>query len=513
VENRRLAVELSGRFHVASRFTSLLVLESAAMMQAFGLQRDERAALWTGDSNAESTAVDGETAIADADEGRGLLADKLDLSESHASGGGLGASAGRSAPARARPVPLGATESPAAAAAPAAPQPAAKAAEPERENLYAREEGAERREKKKETYAPPPPVATAAPGKPDNRPGHEALAQRPRDDDMQGPALMPSPFATPPPQFGRRYIPMRKIWERVGHVVTPATTPSSVTPDAIAAAERDASVDDPRRDSLKRLYTLYLLDGRIDNAAGVAERWSAKDPLDPDALTARADVAAARGERDLAIRILGSVVDVRPGDHKAVFRLARLHRWAGRPELSCRHSMAAAEIRSTDAPLLAEAVRCTRDLGEAAVASDLMAAADEATRRAADTLLTAKPVDPSQLSGDLRLEATWDGGDDLDLALLPPDGARVSWLGAPTRAVITARDVESTSREGLGLRGSMPGDYVVEITRPLGHRGLVRGSVAVYAAGDRRTVPFAFDGPSARIAVLKITTRSRLVPL
>jgi hypothetical protein len=175
--------------------------------------------------------------------------------------------------------------------------------------------------------------------------------------------------------------------------------------------------------------------------------------------------------------------------------------------------MAAAEIRSTDAPLLAEAVRCTRDLGEAAVASDLMAAADEATRRAADTLLTAKPVDPSQLSGDLRLEATWDGGDDLDLALLPPDGARVSWLGAPTRAVITARDVESTSREGLGLRGSMPGDYVVEITRPLGHRGLVRGSVAVYAAGDRRTVPFAFDGPSARIAVLKITTRSRLVPL
>jgi len=87
--------------------------------------------------------------------------------------------------------------------------------------------------------------------------------------------------------------------------------------------------------------------------------------------------------------------------------------------------MAAAEIRSTDAPLLAEAVRCTRDLGEAAVAR--ISWLPPTRRRARGRHHPgAKPVDPSQLSGDLRLEATWDGGDDLDLALLPPDGARVS---------------------------------------------------------------------------------------
>jgi tetratricopeptide (TPR) repeat protein len=305
---------------------------------------------------------------------------------------------------------------------------------------------------------------------------------------------------------------MRKVWDRVGHVVTPAAVPASVTADALAAAERDAD-GDGNRGAVKRLYTLELLSGNLDRAGAVAERWSLKDPLDPDALTARADVAAARGDRDLAIRILGSVVDVRPGDHKAQWRLARLHRWAGRPELGCRHSLAIAQIRPNDAKLIAEAVRCARDVGRPDVASDIMAAADDATRRAADGLIAQPQVDPAALIGDLQVQATWSGGDDLDLALLPPDGYRVSWLGAPTRAIITARDVTSTGREGLALNGAAPGDYLVEITRPAGHRGVIRGSLDVNAAGERRTVPFVLDGSSARVALVRITTKSRLVPL
>src|SRR5207237_9209034 len=67
--SRKLAVDLSGRFHVASRYTSLLVLESDAMMQAFGLGRDERTALWTGETAAESSGTEGDTAIADKDDG------------------------------------------------------------------------------------------------------------------------------------------------------------------------------------------------------------------------------------------------------------------------------------------------------------------------------------------------------------------------------------------------------------------------------------------------------------
>jgi uncharacterized protein YfaP (DUF2135 family) len=142
-----------------------------------------------------------------------------------------------------------------------------------------------------------------------------------------------------------------------------------------------------------------------------------------------------------------------------------------------------------------------------------MAATDAATRRAADALLVQPPLDPTALSGDFRLEATWDGGDDVDLSMVGPDGARVSWLGAPTKAVITARDVTSTGSEGLALRGAAPGDYVIEITRPEGRRSLVRGTVDITAAGDRRQVPFVLDGASTRVALVKMTARAKLVPL
>jgi hypothetical protein len=338
-------------------------------------------------------------------------------------------------------------------------------------------------------------------------------ASRPREaaSDLGTAYEVRPPPPPPPPRF--RWVPMKKVWERVGHIVTPASPPASASPDAIAQAERAVQENDLKREAVKKLYTLYFLSGDIQRASSVAEKWSEKDPLDPDALTARADVAAARGDRDLAIRILGSVVDVRPGDHKAQWRLARLNRWAGRAELGCRFSMAVAQIRTGDAKLIVEAVRCARDIGHSEVAGDLLSGADAATRRVIDSMLGETPLDPSALSGDLRLEARWDGGDDLDLAMLHQEG-RMSWLGAPTKAIISARDVQSTSREALALRGGSVGDYVVEITRPVGHSGVVRGTVDISApGGDRRSVPFVLDGDRVRIALVKVTARSKLVPL
>ncbi|MEO7112524.1 MAG: VIT domain-containing protein, partial [Polyangiaceae bacterium] len=51
-------VALSTRYHVASRFTSLLVLESEAMFRAFGINRNDLSVpLWTGEDQAASTEV------------------------------------------------------------------------------------------------------------------------------------------------------------------------------------------------------------------------------------------------------------------------------------------------------------------------------------------------------------------------------------------------------------------------------------------------------------------------
>lgn len=509
-DSRKRAIELSGRYHVASRYTSLLVLESAAMFRAFGLDQAESRTAWTGEDDAKSTGSEGELAAADADDtGTDTVADKKAESSpgaqhgSASSGGGLGTiGASSSAPEPAMPKPK---------AAAAAPAKRSATTELEERDAYRDESAA----------APPPPAANPyanAQGAPAGRTAVPApmpsiagpLQERERKGDL-GTAYEVPPTSPPPRRF--RWVPMRKVWERVGRIVTPAGTPSAASPDAIAAAERDVQENDLKRDAVKKLYTLYFLSGDIQRASSVAERWSEKDPLDPDALTARADVAAARGDRDLAIRILGSVVDVRPGDHKAQWRLARLNRWAGRAELGCRFSMAIAQIRPGDAKLIAEAVRCARDVGHSEVASDLVSAADPTVQRAVDALLAQAPQDSSGLSGDLRLEANWDGGDDLDLAMLHQEG-RMSWLGAPTKAVITARDVESTSREGLAVRGGSVGDYVVEITRPAGHSGVVRGTVDISApGGDRRSVPFVLEGERVRVALVKVTARSRLVPL
>jgi len=285
---------------------------------------------------------------------------------------------------------------------------------------------------------------------------------------------------------------------------------------AIASLESRLGADENRRDLVKRLYTLHMLADDVGQAADAAERWTGKAPLDPEALRARADVAARRGDRDGAIRMLGSVVEVRPDDAKAQGRLARLWRWAGRPELGCRPLQAIAELHPGDAPRVVEAIRCARRTGQYELAADLLAAADPKAAGAIHALLDRPEPDDDGLRGDLRVEASWSGGGDLDLAILDPRGQRVAWFGGPTRATVSARDAVSAGREALALRGAGAGEYVIEIGRPGGDDddgGIVRGEVTVSVAGTRQRVPFTLRGQHARIALASITLVPRLVPL
>jgi tetratricopeptide (TPR) repeat protein len=307
-------------------------------------------------------------------------------------------------------------------------------------------------------------------------------------------------------------IPMRRTFQRTGEIFVDRFAPRAASSTAIAQAELDVERNENRRESVKKLFALLLRAGDIDRAARVSRRWSDKEPLDPDAITARADVLAASGDRSEAIRVLASVVDVRPGDVAAQRRLARLHRWAGEPELACRYSVAISEFRASDAALLSEAVRCARAVGDGSLADELLSNADAKTRSAAETLLKAPAPNERELRGDLRAEATWSGGMDLDLALVHPDGHRVSWLGAPTRSIITARDVASFGSEGLALNNPQAGEYVIEVVRAAGN-GRAVGEVVVTAAGTTRRIPFALDGTRASVAVANISVRQVLVPV
>jgi hypothetical protein len=453
---KKEALALSTRFAVASRYTSLLVLESEAMFRAFGLDAADRSNRFTGEALAEKSEAQGELLVDDAE-------DAFEAAESgQATGAATGAAIGAAMDAAAKPK--------AAAAAPM--------------KRAAMDEG----------FAQPPPAPSMAP------------VERARDA---------APFEEPPfrrePQ--RRMIPMRRVWDRKGQINTAERGPRTASITAVANAERALAAEPDRRSAVKKAYSLYALSGDMGRATSLVERWLSKEPLDPEALTARADLAARRGDRELAVRMLGSVVDVRPDDVAGQKRLARLFRWSGRADLGCRHAMAIAELRAYDAKLLADALRCAQSGSNARWASDALALVDEKTARLATALAEAPAPDDSRLLGDLRVEASWVENADLDLAILHPDGQRVSWLGAPTRELIAARDVLTPGKEGLALSGAKPGEYGIEIVRSGPGTGPVHGELTVFAAGETRRIPFTLDGQRLTVALAEIKSVPRLIPL
>jgi Mg-chelatase subunit ChlD len=459
------AIRLSKSFDVASRYTSLLVLESPAMFKAFGLDNQRHAPEFDAEELAvASESSSAETLAAAKDSERELSPLDAYGDDKAASGSGL-SSLGRAANTAAAPP-----------GPPPSPAPAAKAAAPPRSQTAPAEEKAEVAKRRSRR---PLVVADEAPWQ-----------QQPRAG----------------------MIPMRRIWQRTGQVLADRMTPKFASFTELARIEALHLRDPNRREHVKKLYVLSTVTGDLTRARDLAETWSSKEPLDPEALTARADLAAQSGDRALAIRILGSVLDVRPYDGKARERAARLQRWSGQPQLACRLSVANAELLPGNASYLAEAVRCARDTGEGALAGDLLALAETKVRSAAEKLLAERAADPGDLVGDLRVEATWDGNADLDVALLDAEGHRISWLGAPTRAIISARDVQSSDREALALRGAAPGEYVLQVVRASGATP-ARGQLTIVVAGTRRTLPFVLDGARTNVGIVRISMESRLVPL
>ena len=145
-------VDLSKKFAVASRFTSLLVLESPAMFRAFRVDQSRpELPLWTGDEEGDSSAVDGLRQFAANDDG---------IMPGFGGGSGVASSAPKKDKAS-------------AVAGPANPFDA------------------------EESYAAPPPAADQP---------------RPRARPSQM-ACSPGDLACSMPGESRRMIPMRRVWD------------------------------------------------------------------------------------------------------------------------------------------------------------------------------------------------------------------------------------------------------------------------------------------------------------
>ncbi|MCK6586493.1 MAG: hypothetical protein L6Q76_02805, partial [Polyangiaceae bacterium] len=464
-------IELSKRFAVASKFTSLLVLESEAMFKAFGLDRGSVAPTFTGESEAESSSADadGEPDADEAGEGFGSGHGRLGGSHSSRESAKAEDFGGDSVPGG------GAMPSP-------APRPAPTMAPP---SSIPADEGF--------LNEPSKPKTSSAPKK---KPNFDPT--NPFDDDLPR---------------RRRMVPMKRIFERKGGFETVNTLASQNATKLVVAESAFASTPDSR-DKTVELYALYATSGRVGEAQELTAKWSGRDALDPDALTARADLAARQGDRERAIRILGGLADVRPADRATQTRLAELHDAAGNTALACQHRIALASLALSDAKLVADAVRCSRNQGMNDLASQLRLDAGDKAREALDRLLATAPASSQQLRGDVQISADWTGGVDLDIALIDAQGRRISWLGSPVKASVTSRDVTSSRSETLALTNLPAGSYIVEISRASGAdaNAFAQGTVTLRLVNETRRVPFSLSGDRAEIGTARVFFTSRLVP-
>jgi hypothetical protein len=311
----------------------------------------------------------------------------------------------------------------------------------------------------------------------------------------------------------RRFIPMKKVFDR--HVAFDATN-AFIGQNAakLTVAESALAASPDSRDKTVELFALYSTAGRLGEAQELTAKWAGRDALDPDALQARADLAARQGDRERAVRILGGLADVRPNDRAIQARLAELHTNAGNAALACEHRIALADMALSDAPAVAAAITCARAQGMSELASVLRLDTTDKVREAVDKLVASPPPASSALRGDVQITADWTGGADLDVALIDAQGKRTSWLGSPLKATVSARDVSSAAHETLDIVNLPQGNYVVEIARASGRDSgdTIRGELTLRLGNETRKVPFTLTGPRAEVGTVRVFFTSRLVP-
>jgi tetratricopeptide (TPR) repeat protein len=444
--DRAQIVALSQGYGVMSRETSLLVLESQAMFDAFGVDRGRPAATWTGEDALDEVASSGVIALDHGNAGRAAVAaNKASAANPFATGAG--------------------------------------------------DDDVARR-----------PAKPPAPASADSRPAMQTDKKKTigARDEWRGP--------------GASWIQLRRVWVRI-----PQVTPYDAVHPSIARAITDAeaalAASPDSREKHRALVQALSYAGEIDRARDVAERWRERDQLDPQALGYLADLLGRAGERELALRTLAGLVDL-DADRVALHeRMVRAYEQVGRLAQACAHRIAIAALTPGAPSASAGALRCLRALGRDRDAELILRALpDDATRSTVEKAALVAPIATAP-TGDLVVKARWGGNADLDLTLVTPEGARVSWMGGRTDVVTS--DVTSTDREQLALKVLRRGNYLVEISRtatsaavasagfagsrdPAGGALPVRGTLEIAALGAHRAIPFELTGARAVVGRVSV---------
>ena len=429
-DDRPRIVALSQGYGVMSKETSLLVLESAAMFEAFGVDRTVPASKWTGQEALEETVASGTIANKGDAHARDMAPSAprnapASMDDDGGGGGGMGPGL-----AKAEPMPA----------------------------------------KRK-------------------MPTTRTMGRGRRGD------------------FGGGFA-MRRTWIRVPSVTAyDAAAPGIVK--AIADAERALAKAPDSRERHRSLVQALSYAGEIDRANALAAKWLERDRLDPQALGYQADLLGRAGKRELALRMLAGVVDLDADRAATHERMVLAYEHSGRMSQACSHRIALSALAVKDAKVAAGAVRCLRTLSRDQDAELVIAAFGDAERAALEKALIA-PAASTNKKQDVVVDAKWDGGEDLDISIVTPDGTRVSWMGG--RSDLRVTDATTAGKEQLAIESIKRGNYLVEVARGTASTGSVRGTVDIVVLGTKKSLSFELSHGEARktIARLSINLQERL---
>jgi len=109
----------------------------------------------------------------------------------------------------------------------------------------------------------------------------------------------------------------------------------------------------------------------------------------------------------------------------------------------------------------------------------------------------------------LRIDATWETDADLDIVVITPKGRAVSWSGGARRT--RATDALSDKGEKLAMSTGEVGRYQIFIIHPEEGDATapVSGKVRIRAHGQRRTISFTTDGHKAAVADVNVARKWR----
>jgi ferric-dicitrate binding protein FerR (iron transport regulator)/tetratricopeptide (TPR) repeat protein len=476
-DTRTQIVALSQAFGVMSRETSLLVLESQAMFDAFGVDRSSPTAKWTGEEQLDEVVTAGTVPVATP------------------------TATGAAAPADEAPRSALAKDSTMGLDEGKAGKKNADKAKAENQDPAPRPAPAKK--------PPPPPVAPTT--KPD-APAIETTTTKTPDARIGtgvgkgtgGGLISDGDFAA---NRARGMVAMRRTWVRVPSVSAYDGVNENIK-KAIANSDAALTASPDSREKHRALVQALAYAGEIDRAREVANKWLERDKLDPQALGYQADLLGRDGQRELALRTLAGLIDLdadRPALHE---RMVRAYETAGRMSQACAHRIALVALSPKDAAIAGATMRCLRSIGRdddaQIVAKDLP---DDKMRAAAEKAATI-PVVAARLGGDLVVNAKWDTSTDLDLSIVTPTGERVSWMGG--RADVVVGDASANQKEQLALKSIKRGNYLIEISRGSSSTGPIRGTIDVTVLGTKKSLPFELLGSRAVVGRLAVSLEERL---